>query len=368
MTISKLSSRDQGERSQAANDLAKLANSADAEQIVAAVVKSLAAATGETRYETVRLLADFGAKAKSAVPVLIDLLKNDKDDLVRAAAARSLGHIAEPTSEAVPILAEAIVDKDVRVRRSAVRALVRIHPGPKIGLPLYVKALQSADPATVAEVIATAGELGEKVVPGATAGLKEPKARYWSLLILGSVGPAAKSAVPDVAALLADEQPEVRMQAAMTLGQIGPAATPAVSELVKALDDKEAAVRIGAAFALGKIGSKDATKPLEKQMSGSGRPFFRAVCAWALVQINPENQELVDRAIKLLGESLASDNVRVRRGAAEALGDLKVAPEKAVGLLIGAMGDSDPQVLEGVSRGLGQDGRKACRRDRRGVV
>src|SRR5258707_1037440 len=99
--ISKLSSKNQAERAQAAEDLAKLANSPDAEKIVATLVTTLGKLDGEARYETVRLLADFGAKAKSAVPALIDLFKNDKDDLVRAAAARSLGHIAEPTSEAV---------------------------------------------------------------------------------------------------------------------------------------------------------------------------------------------------------------------------------------------------------------------------
>jgi HEAT repeat protein len=356
--ISKLSSKDQAERSQAAEDLAKLATSADADKIVAALATSLAMTDGQARYETVRLLAEFGTKAKSAIPALIDLLKNDKDDLVRAAAARSLGYIAEPTSDAVPALAEAIVDKDLRVRRSAVRALVHIHPGPAIGLPLYVKALQTADPATVAEVIATAAELGDKVVPGAKAGLKDPKARYWALLLLSSVGPAAKSAVPDVAAVLADEQPEVRMQAAMTLGEIGPDSKAAVSDLVKALDDKEAAVRLGAAFALGKIGSSDATPALEKQMSGGGRPFFRAVCAWALVQINPENQELVDRAIKLLGESLASKDLRVRRGAARALGESRVAPDKAASLLIAAMADPDPQVLDSVSQALAKMGGK----------
>jgi HEAT repeat protein len=354
--VAKLSSQAPAERSQAEENLTKLANSADAEQIVAALLKSLAAAQGDSRYEIVRLLADFGAKGRSAIPTLMNLVKDDKDNLVRAAAARSLGYLAEPTSEAVPVLAETIVDRDPRVRRSAVRALVHIHPGPKIGLPLYVKALESADPGTVAAVISTAAELGEKVVPGATAALKESKARYWGLLLLGEVGPAAKSAVPDIIALFADERPEVRRQAAMTLGEIGPASKDAVPALIKMLDDKEAAASFSAAFALGKIGDPRANAALEKKMAGNGPLFLRTVCAWALIQINPDDAKMTDEAVKLLGESMKSQDVRVRRGAARGLADLKRPPEKAAGMLIAAMGDTDPLVLESVAHALAKMG------------
>ncbi|HKD35573.1 MAG TPA: HEAT repeat domain-containing protein [Pirellulales bacterium] len=353
--IAKLSSQP-AERSQAAENLAKLAKSPDAENIVAALVKSLATAQGDSRYEIVRLLADFGPKGRAAIPTLVELLKNDKDNLVRAAAARSLGYLAEPASEAVPVLAETIVDKDPRVRRSAVRALVHIHPGPKIGLPLYVKALESADPGTVAAVISTAAELGEKVVPGATAALKEPKARYWGLLLLGEVGPAAKSAVTDIIPLLSDEGPAIRRQAGMTLGEIGPAAKDAVPALIKALDEKEAAVRFAAAYALGKIGDPRANAALEKEMKGNGPLFLRTVCAWALMQINPDDAMMTNEAVKLFGESLKSQDVRVRRGAARGLADLKRPPEKAAEMLIAAMNDSDPLVLESVAHALAKMG------------
>jgi HEAT repeat protein len=354
--IAQLSSPTPADRSQAAEKLSKLASSPDAEQIVTALVKSLSAAQGDSRYEIVRLLADFGPKGQSAIPTLIGLLKNDKDNLVRAAAARSLGYLAEPTSDAVPVLADTIVDKDPRVRRSAVRALVRIHPGPKIGLPLYVKVLQSADPGTVAAVISTAAELGEKVVPGATAALKEPKARYWALLLLADVGPAATSAAPDVAALLADEAPDVRRQAAMTLGEIGPAAKDAVPALIKTLDDREAAARFAAAYALGKIGDRRGNAALEKEMAGNGPLFLRTVCAWALMQTNPDDAKISDEAVKLLSEALSSKDVRVRRGAARGLAELKRPPEKAIAPLLAAMGDSDPLVLESVAQALAKAG------------
>src|SRR4029077_17572222 len=153
----------------------------------------------------------------------------------------------------------------------------------------YLKVLEGADPRLAAEAIETAAELGEKIVPRAMAALNMPKARYWALLLLEDVGPAAKSAAPEVAKLLNDEQPEVRMHAALTLGEIGPDAIDTVPNLIGALNDKEAAVRIGAAYALGKIGAKDATGALTRKMSDNGHPLQCAVCAWALVQINPED-------------------------------------------------------------------------------
>ena len=356
--ISQLSSKDPIKQAHAADDLAERSTSPDADKIVGALIVALGNSDTQTRYQIAKLFAEFGTAAKSAVPALIKVLDSDKDNLVRAAAARSLGFIAEPASPAVPALAKAIVDKDVRVRRNAVHALLRIHPGPAIGLPLYVKALQDADPGVVADVLATAAEMGEKVVPGATIALKNPKARYWALLLLGEVGPAAKTATPEVAKLLSSDEVEVRMQAALTLGAIGPAAKAAGPELIKALGDKHAAVRFAAAYALGKIGVKEATGPLEKEMAAGNSPFLQTVCAWAVVQINPDNRALTARAIKRLAAALASKDVRVRRGAAKGLADLRIDPEAAIGALLAAMNDADPQVVESVSEALAKWGNK----------
>ena len=179
-----------------------------------------------------------------------------------------------------------------------------------------------------------------------------PKARFWALLLLEDVGPAAKSASPDVAKLLTDEQPEVRMHAALTLGEIGPDAAAAVPQLIAALNDKEAAVKIGAADALGKIGAKDATSVLKEQMLDYRHPLLSVVSAWALVQINPDDRQLVDQAIGIFSKLLTADNVRLRREASKSLAELKVAPSNAVPALITAMADSDPSVVQYVSEAL----------------
>ena len=353
--VDKLSSQTPAERSQAEENLTKLASSPDAEEIVAALLKSLPTSHGDSRYEIVRLLADFGTKSANCDPDA-DRPVETRQRQSRAGRGRAIARLSRRADErSGPRTGRHNRRSGSPRAAQRVRALVRIHPGPKIGLPLYVKVLQSADPGTVAAVISTAAELGEKVVPGATAALEEPKARYWGLLLLGEVGPAAKSAVPDIIPLLGDEGPVIRRQAAMTLGEIGPAAKNAVPALIKSLDDKEAAARFAAAYALGKIG--DSRQCGARERDDRQRPaLLRTVCAWALMRINPDDAKISDEAVKLLGESLKSEDVRVRRGAARGLAELKRPPEKAIGPLLAAMGDSDPLVLESVAQALAKAG------------
>ena len=77
---------------------------------------------------------------------------------------------------------------------------------------------------------------------------------------LGFIGPDAKAAIPAVRALLKDPIPEVRSKAAFALGGFGEDAKAAVPDLVKLFKDKDERVRAEAAEVLGNIGpdSKDA--------------------------------------------------------------------------------------------------------------
>jgi HEAT repeat protein len=81
--------------------------------------------------------------------------------------------------------------------------------------------------------------------------------------ILGELGPAAKEAVPDLQAALADPDKDVRRCAARSLGDIGKASKPAVPALGKTLKDPDAPVRQASAYALGRIGDPAAKPFLE---------------------------------------------------------------------------------------------------------
>src|SRR5262249_48219681 len=113
---------------------------------------------------------------------------------------------------------------------------------------------------------------------------KTAKVRKKAAESLGDLGPAAKSAVPDLVKAMKDTDPTVSWAAIDALGQIGPDAAAAVPALIEAL--KEASTRGAAVDALGQLGSKarDAVPALEKVLKGDD-VSIRWATASALVRI-----------------------------------------------------------------------------------
>src|SRR5262249_55213747 len=87
-----------------------------------------------------RILEKIGPEAKSAVPDLVSLLKNESTD-VRKAAAITLGRIGPGAKSVAPALVEALADHELR--READEALERIDPEPAAVLASFTKALGS---------------------------------------------------------------------------------------------------------------------------------------------------------------------------------------------------------------------------------
>jgi HEAT repeat protein len=91
------------------------------------LVADLKGAQGEQRVGVVRLLAQRKGDAGQVVPVLIEALK-DKDGGVRHDAAIGLGSFGEQAKDAIPALQTAQHDHDARVCKAAGIALSRIDP------------------------------------------------------------------------------------------------------------------------------------------------------------------------------------------------------------------------------------------------
>jgi HEAT repeat protein len=73
---------------------------------------------------------------KDAVAPLRDLLKNDKDDKVRKAAAEALGNIALELDETIPALVGAMKDdKAMPVQLAAIAALGQMGPEARAAVP-----------------------------------------------------------------------------------------------------------------------------------------------------------------------------------------------------------------------------------------
>src|SRR5262245_186730 len=134
----------------------------------------------------------------------------------------------------------------------------------------------------------------------------------------------------------------------------GPGGPDDVPALVKALAHEEARVRAEAAEDLALIGApaRDAVPALRKVAEGDPDPLTRLVAARAVAAIDPKDTA----AVPALIEALTDRSGKVRKKAAECLGDLGSGGKAAVGALVKAMGDSDPAVSWAAIDALGQIG------------
>jgi HEAT repeat protein len=259
-------------------------------------IKGLTSKDVVVRRGTARQLEELGPKAVGAVPVLIEAL-DDRDGLVcvlaretlisvgpevipslskvakdkrpkiRAAVARIFGYFPGQAQVVVPLLVEGLKDENVLVRRDAAWALGYIGPPAKDGAPALASALKDPDKA-------------EK--PSETC------VSYAAARSLGDIGPAAREAVPALIEALKTEDARLLTLVIWALGQIGPAAKAAVLDLVDVLQDKkrELSVRRVASEALGKIGPEaKAAVPALREVLSDVDDELRANAAKAIERI-----------------------------------------------------------------------------------
>jgi HEAT repeat protein len=168
-------------------------------------------------------------RAEAAVPLLIDLLK-DESPATRHSAAHTLGKIKD--ERAIDALMQAVEDENLKVVLKAAFSLSQI--GNERAIPAIIKLVGHED----REVQATV------------------------LRVLDSFGAAA---VPTLIVALEDEQWQVREQAADILGQIGlEIALPAIQT---ALQDEYWQVRFAAVNALAYIGGETAQLAIESMQN-----------------------------------------------------------------------------------------------------
>jgi HEAT repeat protein len=107
----------------------------------------------------------------SDVPPLVDQLKKG-DAKARANAAKELGHIGAVkktlVKDAIPLLIEAVKDKDINVRIEAMAALARIGAEPEKVVPMLRENLKGKDDKLIigsAQALGTYGSASEEALP-----------------------------------------------------------------------------------------------------------------------------------------------------------------------------------------------------------
>lgn len=251
-----------------------------------AVRRALTSTDATVRQAALACLGQMGSAAKDAAPALKELLANPKLQDDHLAGAKALWAVArDPAAlKTLQVLAEKHVKRAEaaltlwRYSRdaSAVKPLVEpVKPGTK-GIDPYIEALGKIGPAAAPQA-----------VEPLRAMLKEPAYRTEATVALGRLGPAARAAVKDLAALvtekggtpddrfvlatalvriqpdeanvrlvadlLTSKSPEVRDAATLTLATLGPAAAPALPALRKLLAGDDPQDRQSAAVALWRI-------------------------------------------------------------------------------------------------------------------
>ena len=291
-------------------------------------------------------LASTGAKNPPELAALISQLR-DPASKIRAAAAEAIAELGPSAGSAGPNLAALLTDPSVQVRRAAARAVHATRADAVAVLPALVKAVEDTDPVVRASAMEALNEIGKAAVPSLTQSLRNTRTAYWACMALGEIGADAAPAVPGLTELLAkDRRPEVRREAALALGAVGPAAAAAVPRLSEALDDTDPGVRMGAVFAIGRIGpaARGAKTRLERLLQGGPLPLLRALTAWALARIQPDDRHAVQRAVALLVESMWSQEPRVRTTAARGLADLHPPSELVLPAMVQIL-DQGPREL-----------------------
>ena len=208
------------------------------------------------------------------------------------------------------------------VRKEVLAAIRAISPPSEPTLPMWVKALEDADPGVVLPALRTLADSGKDALPGLRKALQHEEACYWACLALAEIGPGAAELVPEIVEILKHEHGECRMQALVTLGEIGPRAKAAVPAIVSLMKTEELlSVRYAGAYALGQIDNSPAAKKALDTLYQSEDVGLRTIAAWSLLKLDPENANDAIRTTMIT--ALTSGDDAIRKIALRALRDAR---------------------------------------------
>ncbi|HMF10944.1 MAG TPA: HEAT repeat domain-containing protein [Gemmataceae bacterium] len=179
----------------------------------------------DTRLQAAINLSNTGYTGRSALPDLLRVLEDDPDDYTRAQAAFAIYKISsdvkfhgDHATEILDGMIRALSDSDPLARMNAALALGTLGPDAAKALP----------------------ELEEQIRHGDNSGhlLESPMSiRDHMVIAIGHVGPAAKGNVVLLEELLHHEDESTRITAVRALGLLGPDAKHAVPFLVEVIRD-----------------------------------------------------------------------------------------------------------------------------------
>lgn len=263
-------------------------------------------------------------------------LAKDPDVQVRITAIQTIAFLKN--TEQVPVLLDALNDRDQKVRKYAALALSGLKVK-EAAEPLirYLKEAEQTDPSLINAI----ANYGQEIVPKITPLLKDKSKhiRRSGAQVLGVIG--STGTVNALIAALKDPEPEVRAAAAQALGKIPDKRS--VPALVKAVSDRSEPVKQEAGFALLSLGGK--TIAYLNALLKSEDPEERQRAVTALSHMGD------DKSLKLMSAALQDSDPEVRLHAAQGLAAFG---PRGGELLIAALNDPDLNVRRAALFSLGE--------------
>ena len=292
-----------------------------------AVGRSVARALKQARDDKKETLPRFD----DARDELIVALRTDKSDAVKEAAAVAIGDVASDFRGAVGALALALKDKNAATVTAAATALRRMG-----------KDAREAEP----ELLALAGNKDADLT-----------ARVESVVALGTIRADVPADLPTLRAVLADPKNDLRLRkaAAETLGKWGKESADAAPTLAAVLLEKESKVelRLAAVNAIMHVGP-DASKAVPALIAAVADEdrFVRCLALQTIVKMGEVLEDQRKPAVKAMLKATEDSIIEVAVTAVESLGALSQ---------VGGLADLKADVLKRLSDIDKRDGRKALR-------
>lgn len=183
----------------------------------------------------------------------------DSSAEVRAAAMQALGDAGRAEPRALSALGAGLRDRATIVSLQAAKSLWALHQPAESIVPVLIAILETSERWRAAYVLGDMGACAAPAVPALARLLVEERVPRpfrippSSAFALGKIG---RMAIPELTALLQNQDPRVRMNALMAFGFMGPAGHEAVPQVMQVLKDDDIEVRHTAALTLASLGAE----------------------------------------------------------------------------------------------------------------
>jgi HEAT repeat protein len=240
--------------------------------------------------------------------LLLPELKRAATDANAEVRLQTVGFMAKLGAPVVPLLLEALRDKDVKVQRQAVAALQTIETDDEALLKAVAPLLKDEDATVRQYAVSVLRRCGPHAVPLLLTALKDKSdgVRQLVILALQDAGGDDKGLRPALIEAAKDSDPYVRAGALGALTRFG---TQAIPHLTAGLKDSSPLVRKAAATYLGRYNSSVAPQLIEA-LKDDDDIWFAA--KKSLIELQGDNKKLMPLIVK----ALQDEDKGVRTGAA----------------------------------------------------